>query len=163
MCGLKFSGLQPSLLASGGNDNKLFVWDVRKSHTTSVAAAASSQQPVSNALHRFHEHTAAVKAIAWSPHAVGILGSGGGTQDKKLRFWNTGTGVKISELDTGSQVRKNRFLISPITYDICKGLQSNMVSQLKRSGVYPRVLTFTGAKSNLHMGLSNALLSGSEC
>ncbi|KAF8308117.1 WD40 repeat-like protein [Clavulina sp. PMI_390] len=103
VCGLKFSGLQPSLLASGGNDNKLFVWDIRKSHTTSVDAAASSQGP-STALHRFHEHTAAVKAIAWSPHAVGILGSGGGTQDKKLRFWNTGTGAKISELDTGSQV-----------------------------------------------------------
>lgn len=104
VCGLKFSGLQPNLLASGGNDNKLFVWDVRKSLSS---APDTSQQTQATALHRFHEHTAAVKAIAWSPHAVGILGSGGGTQDKKLRFWNTGTGAKISELDTGSQVRNH--------------------------------------------------------
>ena len=109
VCGLKFSGLQSSLLASGGNDNKLFVWDIRKSHsTTTDSAYPTGHQTASMALHRFHEHTAAVKAIAWSPHAVGILGSGGGTQDKKLRFWNTGTGAKISELDTGSQVSAPR-------------------------------------------------------
>lgn len=106
VCGLKFSGLQPNLLASGGNDNKLFVWDIRKSYSSSAdSTAQSGQQNAAAALHRFHEHTAAVKAIAWSPHAVGILGSGGGTQDKKLRFWNTGTGAKVSELDTGSQVK----------------------------------------------------------
>jgi cell division cycle 20-like protein 1 (cofactor of APC complex) len=104
VCGLKFSGLQSSLLASGGNDNKLFVWDVRKSRSATIDPAyPTGHQTASMALHRFHEHTAAVKAIAWSPHAVDILGSGGGTQDKKLRFWNTGTGSKISELDTGSQ------------------------------------------------------------
>jgi len=105
VCGLKFSGLQPSLLASGGNDNKLFVWDERKTSSSTADSTSQSGQPNSTAaLHKFHEHTGAVKAIAWSPHNVGILGSGGGTQDKKLRFWNTGTGNKISELDTGSQV-----------------------------------------------------------
>jgi cell division cycle 20-like protein 1 (cofactor of APC complex) len=104
VCGLKFSRLQPSLLASGGNDNKLFVWDQRKTYSSPADSTTySGQHGNAAALHRFHEHTAAVKAIAWSPHAVGILGSGGGTQDKKLRFWNTGTGSKISELDTGSQ------------------------------------------------------------
>lgn len=76
------------MLASGGNDNKLFVWDTR--HTTP--------------LWKFHEHTAAVKAIAWSPHQSGLLASGGGTADKKIRFWNTTSGLGISEMDTGSQV-----------------------------------------------------------
>jgi len=105
VCGLKYSSLQPTFLASGGNDNKLFVWDERKIRSsTTMIPGAGIQFQASAALHKFHEHTAAVKAIAWSPHALGILGSGGGTQDKKLRFWNTGTGLKISELDTGSQV-----------------------------------------------------------
>lgn len=82
--------------------------------SSSLDSTSHSGQPQSvGALHKFHEHTAAVKAIAWSPHAVGILGSGGGTQDKKLRFWNTGTGHKISELDTGSQVR------AAFTIEIC--------------------------------------------
>lgn len=92
-------------MASGGNDNKLFVWDERRIRTSTTGIPDTGLQlQATGALHKFHEHTAAVKAIAWSPHALGILGSGGGTQDKKLRFWNTGTGLKISELDTGSQV-----------------------------------------------------------
>lgn len=93
VCGLKWSpdGKQ---LASGGNDNKLFVWDDLNS----------------TPLHRFTEHTAAVKAIAWNPHQNGILASGGGTQDKKIRFWNTLTGSLLSEVDTGSQVGLYSFL-----------------------------------------------------
>jgi cell division cycle 20-like protein 1 (cofactor of APC complex) len=59
------------------------------------------QQP----LHRFTDHIAAVKAIAWNPHQHGILASGGGTADQKLRFWNTLTGNLLQEVDTGSQVR----------------------------------------------------------
>jgi cell division cycle 20-like protein 1 (cofactor of APC complex) len=49
-------------LASGGNDNQLYIWGT---HSTSP-------------LLRFSDHTAAVKAIAWSPHQHGLLASGGG-------------------------------------------------------------------------------------
>ncbi|GAA5866986.1 hypothetical protein JCM8547_008399 [Rhodosporidiobolus lusitaniae] len=86
VCGLKWSA--DGQLASGGNDNKLFVFD------------KMNEQP----LHRFTEHIAAVKAIAWNPHQHGILASGGGTADQKLRFWNTLTGNLLQEVDTGSQV-----------------------------------------------------------
>ncbi|GAA5836647.1 hypothetical protein JCM11251_002686 [Rhodosporidiobolus azoricus] len=86
VCGLKWSA--DGQLASGGNDNKLFVFD------------KMNEQP----LHRFTEHVAAVKAIAWNPHQHGILASGGGTADQKLRFWNTLTGNLLQEVDTGSQV-----------------------------------------------------------
>ncbi|GAA5975363.1 hypothetical protein JCM11641_005954 [Rhodosporidiobolus odoratus] len=86
VCGLKWSS--DGQLASGGNDNKLFVFD------------KMNEQP----LHRFTEHVAAVKAIAWNPHQHGILASGGGTADQKLRFWNTLTGNLLQEVDTGSQV-----------------------------------------------------------
>ncbi len=50
------------------------------------------------------QHTAAVKAITWSPHSYGVLASGGGTADRHIRFWNTSLGTQISALDTGSQV-----------------------------------------------------------
>jgi len=56
-------------------------------------------------LWKFHEHTAAVKALAWDPHVAGVLATGGGTQDKHIRFWNVQFGNMLSELDTGSQVR----------------------------------------------------------
>lgn len=87
VCGLKWNA-ETNQLASGGNDNKLLVWD------------GLSSTPV----HRFTDHTAAVKAIAWNPHQHGILASGGGTADMKIRFWNTLTGSMTSEIDTGSQV-----------------------------------------------------------
>lgn len=87
VCGLKWS-FDDQQLASGGNDNKLFIWD------------ASTTTPLA----RFNEHTAAVKAIAWSPHQHGLLASGGGTADRRIRFWNTLTGTALSCVDTDSQV-----------------------------------------------------------
>ncbi|KAL1212031.1 Protein FIZZY-RELATED 1 [Cardamine amara subsp. amara] len=87
ICGLKWSHDNREL-ASGGNDNKLFVWN---QHST---------QPVL----RYCEHTAAVKAIAWSPHLHGVLASGGGTADRCIRFWNTTTNTHLSCIDTNSQV-----------------------------------------------------------
>jgi len=89
VCGLRWNS-DTDQLASGGNDNKLFVWGGLDARPT----------------WRFGEHRAAVKAIAWSPHQRGVLASGGGTADKKIRFWNSLTGGLISELDTGSQVRR---------------------------------------------------------
>ena len=62
--------------------------------------SASAANPV----HRFSDHTAAVKAIAWSPHQRGLLASGGGTADRCIRFWNTGTGACLASVDTGSQI-----------------------------------------------------------
>ncbi|CAG7853141.1 Protein FIZZY-RELATED 3 AltName: Full=Cell cycle switch protein CCS52B [Serendipita indica DSM 11827] len=90
VCGLKWHSGQKQL-ASGGNDNKLLIWDHR---------GGVPDTP----LWKWHEHSAAVKAIAWNPHQSGILVSGGGTQDKKMRFWNTVSGAMLSEVDTGSQV-----------------------------------------------------------
>lgn len=87
VCGLKWSP-DHQHLASGGNDNKLFVWNM------------TSLNPVQT----YTEHSAAVKAIAWSPHQHGLLASGGGTADRYIRFWNTLTGQPLQCVDTGSQV-----------------------------------------------------------
>ncbi|KAL5269841.1 hypothetical protein ACHWQZ_G003343 [Mnemiopsis leidyi] len=87
VCGLKWSPDRQHL-ASGGNDNKLFVWN------------QSSLAPVQ----KYSDHVAAVKAIAWSPHQHGLLASGGGTADQYIRFWNTLTGQPLQSVHTGSQV-----------------------------------------------------------
>ena len=55
-------------------------------------------------LQRYSDHSAAIKALTWSPHQHGILASGGGTADKTIRFWNTLTGQPLQSIDTGSQV-----------------------------------------------------------
>ncbi len=76
VCGLKCNP-DTEQLASGGNDNKIFVWDRMEERWQ----------------HRWGEqeggHKAAVKAIAWSPHQRGLLASGGGTADRCIKFWNT--------------------------------------------------------------------------
>ena len=54
ICGLKWSP-DGQLLASGGNDNKLIVWN-KGERTTPFQT--------------YSDHVAAVKAIAWSPHQV---------------------------------------------------------------------------------------------
>ncbi|KAH7309426.1 WD40-repeat-containing domain protein [Stachybotrys elegans] len=87
VCGLKWN-CEDGQLASGGNDNKLMVWD------------KLSETP----LWKFSDHTAAVKAISWSPHQRGLLASGGGTADRRIIFHDTVKGTVINEIDTGSQV-----------------------------------------------------------
>jgi cell division cycle protein 20 (cofactor of APC complex) len=87
VCGLKWSpdGTQ---LASGGNDNLMCVWELG----------------VDEPKLRRAEHTAAVKALAWCPWQSNLLASGGGTSDRKIRFWNTSTGACLNVVDTHSQV-----------------------------------------------------------
>ncbi|KAG9300694.1 hypothetical protein G9A89_023492 [Geosiphon pyriformis] len=87
VCGLKWNP-EGTQLASGGNDNRLLIWD----------------RTTGGPLHKWNHHTAAVKAIAWSPHSHGILSSGGGSQDKHIRFWNTVSGEALESHDTESQV-----------------------------------------------------------
>ncbi|KAF7683236.1 Fizzy-related like protein [Astathelohania contejeani] len=87
VCGLRLSG---SSLASGGNDNRLFIYDTRKMRI-----------PV----HRLTHHRAAVKALAWSPTNPRLLLSGGGTADKTIKMWDTGLSEPLlRSIDSGSQV-----------------------------------------------------------
>eukprot|EP01130_Rhizamoeba_saxonica_P005564 TRINITY_DN2219_c0_g1_i1.p1 TRINITY_DN2219_c0_g1~~TRINITY_DN2219_c0_g1_i1.p1 ORF type:complete len:437 (-),score=107.82 TRINITY_DN2219_c0_g1_i1:223-1533(-) len=87
VCGLKWS-LDGKTLASGGNDNILNIWSPTQS----------------NAKFTLTEHTAAVKALAWSPWQSNLLATGGGTADRCIKFWNTSTGECLNSIDTGSQV-----------------------------------------------------------
>ena len=112
VCGLKWSsdgGPSAATLASGGNDNKVCIWDLRGSRRPTLSSAGHAigngdEGPGDAPLWKFHEHTAAVKALAWDPHVSGVLATGGGTQDKHIRFWNVINGTMLNELDTGSQV-----------------------------------------------------------
>ncbi|CEP16887.1 hypothetical protein [Parasitella parasitica] len=144
VCGLKWNP-EGTMLASGGNDNNLLVWD---SHENVIA-------------HSFSQHTAAVKAIAWNPHKRGVLVSGGGTADKTIKFWNTISGNLTSSHDTGSQVCNINW--SKKTDDIVSthGYANNAVSSSNQVIVWKadkmqRLATLTGHTSRvLYMAMSN--------
>ncbi|KJP84872.1 hypothetical protein AK88_05498 [Plasmodium fragile] len=87
VCGLQWN-YKTKQLASGCNDNSVYIWEWRKCLP----------------LFQLTKHTAAVKAISWSPHKHNLLATGGGSADKKICFWNTSTGECLNELPTNSQV-----------------------------------------------------------
>ena len=87
VCGLKWSP-DGSQLASGGNDNLLNIWNDMDENPTFQRS----------------EHQAAVKAIAWCPWQPKLLATGGGSSDRKIRFWNTQSGACLNTIETHSQV-----------------------------------------------------------
>ena len=88
ICGLKWSP-EGDQLASGSNDNTLMIWE---------ATQLKSPKFV------LRDHRAAVKAVAWCPWQSRLIASGGGTNDKCIKLWNTDTGTLLSSIDTESQV-----------------------------------------------------------
>ena len=87
ICGMKWS-LDDKRLASGGDDNKLFIWDIRKEE---------SEKKLSS-------HTSAIKALDWSTYKFGYLLSGGGTQDMTLKLWNINIMTLVDSINTSSQI-----------------------------------------------------------
>jgi len=88
VCGIKWNYHSPRLLASGGNDNKVYIWKI--GYTKPLATLAS--------------HVAAVKAIAWHPVNRNILVTGGGTNDRQIRVWNVAQELAIDNTDAEGQV-----------------------------------------------------------
>ena len=126
VCGLKWS-FDGQQIASGGNDNKLMVWNSKSVHP----------------LHTMHEHNAAVKALAWSPHQHGLLVSGGGTADRTIRFWNTHSGECTNMIDAGSQVCNLMFSKTVNEFVSTHGYSLNEINIWK----YPKlqkIATLTG-------------------
>ena len=110
VCGLKWSG-NDSLLASGGNDNKLLLWSGNKM----------------NLEKKLKSHTSAVKALAWSPHKFGCLISGGGTQDRTIKIWNTNTMKLTESIDTSSQVCNIAFSKHTHEFVTTHGYSDNLI------------------------------------
>ena len=86
VCGLKWSP-NKEYFASGGNDNKLFVYSPKT--TTPIMRKT---------------HKAAVKALGWSERQYNLLATGAGTADRHLRLWDLNKKKLIFEKDTGSQI-----------------------------------------------------------
>ncbi|KAI0739558.1 WD40 repeat-like protein [Daedaleopsis nitida] len=98
VCGLRWRS-DGELLASGGNDNVLNVWDGR---VGDVGTPSSSTRSAARWTKR--NHTAAVKAVAWCPWQPALLASGGGTSDATVHIWNTTTGARLHSLVTPAQI-----------------------------------------------------------
>lgn len=86
VCGIKWSPTG-NYFACGSNDNTMMVFS-----------------PKTNLPIIKKRHKAAVKALAWSPNHNGLLATGGGTADCRIRLWNIHKQRLENEIDSGSQV-----------------------------------------------------------
>ena len=88
ICGLSWNA-NGWVLASGGNDNLVNIWDIRNFKTPVVS---------------LHEHKAAVRALAWCPWKSSLLATGGGSGDMRLLVTNVDQSKVVQEIHTSSQV-----------------------------------------------------------
>ncbi|ONI22441.1 hypothetical protein PRUPE_2G129100 [Prunus persica] len=130
VCGLKWSA-SGQQLASGGNDNLLHIWDNR--------SVAPTQW-----LHRLEDHTA----------ARNLLASGGGGNDRCIKFWNTHTGACLNSVDTGSLVCALLWNINERELLSSHGFTQNQLTLWKYPSMV-RIAEHTGHTSRvLHMAQS---------
>lgn len=87
ICGMSYRA-DSALLATGGNDNVVKVWD-RRTNTAKMQK---------------ERHRAAVRALSWSPMNSSLLATGGGTLDKSIHFWNVTQGTRLQSIQTDAQV-----------------------------------------------------------
>ena len=88
VCGLSFQRAT-DLLACGLNNNKVQIWDIRQN--------AEPTRTMS-------DHQAAVKGLQFHPAISNLLASGGGSQDRTVKVWNTLNGKEYASIDVGGQV-----------------------------------------------------------
>lgn len=75
------------MFASGANDSKVYIWDVR--HNTPLSTIKG--------------HKGAVKAISWCPWKSNTLATGGGKNDRTIKIWGENMNL-ISQTETKSQL-----------------------------------------------------------
>ena len=118
VCALRYSP-EGDLLASGGNDNTAYIWDIRKLNNKLLNI--SNLNEVNACLKPLlvnNFHTAAVKAMSWCPWQRHVLATGGGSKDRTIKIFNCDNNKIIKNVDTGSQVcsivwnKKEREIIS---------------------------------------------------
>jgi len=95
VCGVSINADQKHL-ATGGNDNKIFVVDVRNDSTPFI---------------KIEDHKAAVKALSWSPKNSSYFVSGGGTADKTMKVWDINASTPLQRsLNYDSQICNVKWL-----------------------------------------------------
>lgn len=133
-------------LASGGNDNKLYLWDIRSR---------------GRLLKSYTDHEGAVTALSFNPHHRGVLASGGGTYDRRIVFRDTiHQGKKaLGDYDTGSQVCNLYFSTNTQELLSTHGFSQHSRGNLVCLWQYPSMKQIASIRSHLgrpiYMGVSS--------
>lgn len=102
VCGLSWSTLGDQF-ATGGNDNICCLFDAKTVLDAAGDNLTIRSLPRGSERHQW-KHGAAVKAIAFCPWRKGLLATGGGSNDKCIHFYHTGSGAALATIAVSSQV-----------------------------------------------------------
>ena len=145
VCALKYNN-DGAYLASGGNDNMVYIWDVKRINNKLQSLIVENKSDISiKPLYTMSSHNAAVKALSWCPWQRSLLATGGGTKDKTIRFFNCETNSVVQTVNTGSQVcsllwnKREREIISS------HGFNKNQITIWN----YPKMTKVTELKGHL--------------
>ncbi|EGW31425.1 uncharacterized protein SPAPADRAFT_141342 [Spathaspora passalidarum NRRL Y-27907] len=89
ICGLALNNTYDEL-AVGANDNCCTIWDIQDIYRPELKFILP--------------HNAAIKALSYCPWTPSLLATGGGSKDRKIRFWHTATGTLLNEYYTDGQI-----------------------------------------------------------
>ncbi len=141
VCKIRYSP-QNNFLISGGNDNKIIIYDFRKnqvinnfendvnnSSLNNINLNFQIQKLSSQNLNEFFMHKAAVKGLDFN-NSEDILASGGGTNDKIIKIWDLKRLYLLDQLTTDSQISNINF-IDKDSFLVSSGYISNDIVNYK--------------------------------
>ncbi|MCQ2819381.1 MAG: hypothetical protein MJ252_19135 [archaeon] len=172
VCNIKYNQ-EGNLLASGGNDNLVCIWDIRRTNNYFRGNNSfNNDGPAPGVYDRYNNpcsilggHKSCVKALAWCPYKTNLLATGSGIKDKKIRFFDCNTFQLLSSHDAEAQVCS--LIWNPKEKEILAGLgyTKNLISVWHYPKMNKMAELNTGHGRNIHLSFSpsgNEIVSGSE-
>ena len=132
---------QHSMIAAGGNDNLVSLWDLSDSKNAILVNALS-------------DHTSAVRGLSWCPWENNILMTGGGMNDQTVRIYNIATGKCIGVIQTEAQVTAVQWSLNSRQLLIAASVESDQLSIWSYPGLQ-KIGQMPGHESRpLHLAIS---------
>ncbi|CCD24563.1 Ama1p NDAI_0D02490 [Naumovozyma dairenensis CBS 421] len=137
-----------SLLAVGGNDNSCTLWNIENIYKPEFKFILP--------------HLAAVKAVTFCPWSSSLLATGGGSKDRKIKFWHTKTGILLNEFKTCGQVTSLIWSKSKKQIVATFGFNDTENPTLLKVYSYPKMIEILQVKSPAPLRVLTAVLSPSS-
>ncbi|KAI3404272.2 hypothetical protein KGF56_002911 [Candida oxycetoniae] len=133
----------------GANDNCCTIWNLQ-----------DLKAPV---LKFVLPHNAAIKALSYCPWTNSLLATGGGSKDRKIRFWHTTSGTLLNEFYTDGQITS--LIWSKYKKEIVAtfGFGGSTKSNLMRVYSYPDMTPTVEVNSACNLRILSAATSPDFC
>ncbi|CAK9439121.1 uncharacterized protein LODBEIA_P33450 [Lodderomyces beijingensis] len=148
ICGLALN-MKNDEVAVGANDNCCTIWNLQDFRAPLLKFVLP--------------HNAAIKALAYCPWTTSLLATGGGSKDRKIRFWHTASGTLLKEFYTDGQITS--IIWSRYKKEIVAtfGFGGSTKSNLMRVYSYPQMIPILEVNASQSLRILSAATSPDFC